>query len=134
MRNQSAASAYKQTTYDSAPPLKIVHMMYEGALRFIGQAQAMDPAGDAKEFDQILQKAAAVIFELRVSLDHEAAPELCRDLTALYLFSEDRIRMALFDRSTEPLTAAVSTRDSFMPDYTRPGWPVSGMERQSTTR
>ncbi len=112
MRNQTAASAYKHATYDSAPPLKIVHMMYAGALRFIGQAQSLDPKTEAKEFDKILQKASAVIFELRVSLDHEVAPELCRDLTALYLFAEDRIRLSLLDRTADPLTAAVSTLET----------------------
>ena len=114
MRHQAAASAYKQAKYDSAPPLKIVHMMYEGALRFLSQAQGLDPKADARAFDEVLQKAAAVIFELRVSLDHEVAPDLCGDLTALYLFAEDRIRMALLDRQTEPLEAACSTLETLL--------------------
>jgi len=114
MRQETAASAYKQAKYDSAPPLKIVHMMYEGALRFLFQAQGIDPNVDAQAFDKILQKATAVIFELRVSLDHEVAPELSRNLTALYLFVEDRIRMSLFDRTTEPLEAAVSTLETLL--------------------
>jgi len=114
MRQESAASAYKQAKYDSAPPLKIVHMMYEGALRFLTQAKGIDPKADAQTFDQVLQKAAAVIFELRVSLDHEISPELSRDLTALYLFSEDRIRMSMLERTTEPLEAAVSTLETLL--------------------
>ena len=114
MKQESAASAYKQAKFDSAPPLKIVHMMYEGALRFLAQAQSIDPKGDAQDFDKVLQKAAAVIFELRVSLDHEVAPELSRDLTALYLFAEDRIRMSLLDRQTEPLDAAVNTLETLL--------------------
>ena len=43
MNPHSAASAYKEALYENAPPLKIVHMLYEGAIRFLAQAEQVDP-------------------------------------------------------------------------------------------
>lgn len=106
MNSETAASAYKEASFESAPPLKLVHMMYEGALRFLEQAQDFDPASEAQQFDERLRRADAVISELRISLNHEIAPELCRDLTALYFFAEDRIHRALLERDPQQLEPA----------------------------
>ena len=114
MKPESAAAAYKQAAFESAPPLKIVHMMYEGALRFLEQAQGMDPQSEAKAFDERLRRADAVISELRISLNHELAPELCRDLTALYFFAEDRIHQALTKRDADAVGPARDVLESLL--------------------
>ena len=106
MESQSAASAYQEASFEHAPPLKIIHLMYAGALRFLDQAAQIDPQPNPEEFSDRLRRADAVVAELRMSLDHEVAPELCRDLSALYLFVERRIQDALLERTRDPLEGA----------------------------
>ncbi len=106
MDPRSAVSAYRESKYEGAPPIKIVHLMYEGALRFLEQARRSDPLGQPAEFAQKLERAEAIVGELRLSLDPAHAPELVEKLNALYLFIEDRIQTARLERSAEPLAAA----------------------------
>lgn len=106
MNPQSAASVYAQATYESAPPIKIVHMMYEGALRAIEQAEALDPAAEAGAFSEKLNRADAIVSELRISLEPSHAPDLAAQLNSLYLFVESQIREAFLERTAAPLRSA----------------------------
>ena len=106
MNLQSAASTYTRTAIDSAPPIKLVHMMYEGAIRFVEMAERFDPVQEPTQFAQALRRADAIVSELRVSLEYEHAPELANNLNSLYLFVEDRLRDAQLGRTREPLPAA----------------------------
>ena len=105
MRQQSAASTYARTAIESAPPLKIVHMMYEGALRFLEQAEAIDPRANPAEFSKKLNRADAIVSELRISLDPSPSPELAQSLTRLYLFADERIRDAVMEGDASLLPA-----------------------------
>lgn len=111
MDSRNAASTYKQSAFDSAPPLKIVHMMYEGALRFLDQAERTDLSSERIAYNQRLGRAEAIVSELRLSLRHEDAPELGRALNALYLFVEGEIREAFLegDKSRIPSARDVLT-------------------------
>ena len=106
MNPKSAANAYRAAAIENAPPLKIVHMLYEGAMRFIDQAALIDPQADFDGFQEKINRADAVVSELRLSLDHGHAPELTEQLNALYLFVEEQLRTAFLGRTTEPLPAA----------------------------
>jgi flagellar protein FliS len=106
MRSTSAADAYRSSSVESAPPIKIVHLLYEGAIRFIDQAARLDPNVDIEAFGSFLSRASAITSELRLSLDPEHAPELSEQLSALYLFVEDRITAARFERTAAPLAEA----------------------------
>jgi flagellar protein FliS len=108
MKTHTAASAYKEALYENAPPLKIVHLLYEGALRFLAQAEALDPIADPGRFGERLRRADRIVSELRLSLAHEQAPELCTHLSSLYGFVERRIQDALLERTSEPLADARS--------------------------
>lgn len=106
MKQGSAAAAYKSTRYESAPPLKLVQLMYEGALRFLEQAEVALGASDVGRFQERSLRAQAVIAELRVALDREQAPELAEQLDALYVFAEAEIRAALVAESSAGLAHA----------------------------
>lgn len=103
MDQARAATAYKTSNVESAPPLKLVQLMYEGALRFLAQAEAALEGSDLGRFQERALRAQAVVCELRLALDREQAPELADQLEALYLFAEGEIRAALLQESTAPL-------------------------------
>ena len=106
MKTKNAAAAYREATFESAPPIKLVHMLYEGALRFLEQAQGIDPKRDPAAFGDRLNRASAIVCELRVSLEPQHAPELAERLSSLYMFVEDCIGEAGMEQSHAPLLPA----------------------------
>ena len=106
MQSHSAASAYKEATFDNAPPIKIIHMMYEGALRYLTAAERVDPKTEFRAFNDNLNRAEAVVAELRISVCHEHSPDLARQLDALYLFVEHQVREAFLERDPSLIESA----------------------------
>lgn len=102
----SAADAYKQAALESAPPLKIVRLLYAGAIRFLDHAGRIDPLARPAEFNAKLARADAIVTELRCALDRNQAPELCERLERLYAFAEARISEAVLARSAAPIADA----------------------------
>jgi len=114
MNPKSAANAYRHASIENAPPLKVVHLLYQGALRFIDQAAQMDPEKELDAFQEKINRADAIVSELRLSLDHEPVPELTDQLNALYVFVEDRLRTAFLERSVDTLPEARSVLETLL--------------------
>jgi flagellar secretion chaperone FliS len=106
MHHQHAAQTYREAAFENAPPIKILRMLYQGALRFLDQAEAEDPAAPASRFGEYLLRADAIVSELRLALLREHAPAITDDLEQLYLFCEERISTALRSRDPAPIRAA----------------------------
>ena len=70
---RSAADAYKSSSVENAPGIKVIRMLYEGALRFLDRALALET--DDPQFGVWVTRADAVITELRLALDREHAAE-----------------------------------------------------------
>lgn len=102
----SAAIAYRTAHVENAPPLKLVQMLYEGALRFLEQAEAALAAEEGARFQERCLRTIAIVAELRLSLDAAQAPELAANLESLYLFAEEEIRNAMRTDSCAPLAPA----------------------------
>jgi len=107
MNSHSAASAYQEATFDNAPPIKLVHMMYEGAIPFLEQASQLDPEKEFREFNSRINRAEAIVTELRLAVNHEHSPALGKQLDELYLFIEHQVREAFLEHTVEPLGAAI---------------------------
>jgi len=106
MHNESAIAAYKRASLENAPPLKIVQMLYQGAIRFLDQAAALDPQLRPADYNERLGRADQIVAELRLCLEREHAPQLCEQLEQLYLYAEERIATALIERRREPIAEA----------------------------
>lgn len=103
MDQRTAADAYRRASIENAPPIKIVRMLYQGALRFLQQAEDVDPSDPASPFLDLVERADAIVTELRLSIDHSAGADMTADLERLYLFCEDELGRASLERSTQPL-------------------------------
>ena len=103
MDQRTAADAYRRASIENAPPIKIVRMLYQGALRFLQQAESVDPSDPSSPFVGLLERVDAIVTELRLSIDHSAGADLTTDLERLYLFCEDELGRASLQRSAEPL-------------------------------
>lgn len=119
MDPRTAASAYKAEAVENAPPIKLVRMLYQGALRFVDRAAACDPKDPRSEFVTAVHRADAIVSELRLALDESFAPQLCGDLEQLYLFVESRLQGALVERDAAPLAEARSVLATLLEGWTQ---------------
>ena len=102
-----AAEAYLTASVENAPPIKIVRMLYQGALRFLLQAESLDPRDPHSAFIEHCGNADAIVAELRLSLREDVGGEdVVEQLKGLYLFCEGEISRAMLDRTAEPLPGA----------------------------
>jgi flagellar protein FliS len=106
MNKEQAAQAYKQASIENAPPIKIVRMLYQGAIRFLDKATGEDSQDPSSRFVEFVGRADDIVSELRLALDPTLADEITSDLERLYLFAEERIGNAQIERSVLPLADA----------------------------
>jgi flagellar protein FliS len=99
---QYAAYANVQTT--TAEPAQIVFLLFDGATRFLRQAEAGLDRGDRAAFAYTLSRAHAIIAELSGSLDREVGGELAANLGRLYDFMLRHLTEGLCARSRAHVT------------------------------
>ena len=79
-------SAYKESAVLTAPPERLVLMLYDGIHRFLFQATVAMRDGNPLLTNNKLQRAEAIIDELIATLDHSAG-DIADRLNAIYLYS-----------------------------------------------
>ena len=102
-----ARRAYQNVNVKTATPGQILLRLYEGAIRFTRQAKEAIEAGDPAEKGKYISKTMAIIDEFITALDHEKAPELCRNLERLYLFLIDQLTLANSNMDPAPLDIVI---------------------------
>lgn len=96
---QAAIDAYRTSSIENAPGIKIVRLLYDGALRFLDRA--INCGSEDPHFGMWVMRADSIVLELRLSLRHEHAPEIMANLEELYLFCEERHAKAATDGSVQ---------------------------------
>ncbi len=114
MQSPRPGAAYLEASLENAPPIKIIRMLYQGALRRIEQARRARESGDEASYTDGLHRADAIVSELRMSLDHQVAPELSAQLERLYLFAEERLGLAQDTRRFEPALEAAQVLERLL--------------------
>lgn len=92
--------AYQQNSVLSAPPERLVVMLYDGARRFLHQAAAAMREGQIEITHAKLCRAEDIIVHLRETLDLEQG-EIAHRLQAIYVFCQQHLRQARFDRDPQ---------------------------------
>lgn len=96
----TASRAYAESSVLSAPPEKLVVMLYDGLGRFLARAAAAIRAGDPGAAGEPLGRAKAILDELLTTLDHEAGP-IASELESIYLFCERALIEAQLERDAD---------------------------------
>jgi flagellar protein FliS len=81
----TAQQAYRDSSVLTAPPERLVVMLYDGARRFLAQAGHAMREGNIALANNRLQRAEAILDELLSTLDMEAG-EIATRLQSIYLF------------------------------------------------
>ena len=95
-------SAYKESSVLTAPPERLVVMLYDGVNRFLLQASHAMREGQVALTNNKLQRAEAIIDELIATLDHSAG-EVADKLNAIYLYSRRSLGEARIEKSSDKI-------------------------------
>jgi flagellar secretion chaperone FliS len=86
-----AAETYRRTAVQSASPMQLVVMLYDGALRFLVEARDADMAGNLTARAQAVSKALAIVAECQSTLNLERGGTIAHNLDRLYSYMLDRL-------------------------------------------
>ena len=78
--------AYKKAAVSTMDQRKLIIMLYDGAIRFLGKAVTAMEEGDGYEAHRNLSKAKSIIAELLGSLNLEKGGDIASNLQRLYTY------------------------------------------------
>lgn len=100
---------YRQQTVETASPAQLISMLYHEGVATILRSEDHLGAGRLEEAHHQLQRAQAIVHELRASLDFERGGVIARNLDALYDFVLDRLVTANIRKDATGLVGARET-------------------------
>jgi flagellar secretion chaperone FliS len=92
--------SYRQTDIGTASPMKLVLMLYDGAVGYLNRSVEYAEAGDIRNRNLSAGKARDIIEELNNSLNTEAGGELAGHLRRLYFFMNRHLLQATMNNRT----------------------------------
>jgi flagellar protein FliS len=95
--------AYLETEILCASPVRLVELLYRGAMEAVRSAGVALAAGEIADRNRQIAKAQAILSELSLSLDHTTGGRLSRDLVELYDYMQRRLNEANARQSGEPI-------------------------------
>ncbi len=112
----AAPNAYRESSVLTAPPERLVVMLFEGANRFLVQGAAAMHEGRVERANERLARAEAIIDELLTTLDLSAG-EIAESLRDIYLFTRRHLNEARLERNADKIdqvaTLLGELRDGF---------------------
>jgi len=103
---QNFFQSYRETEILQADPIRLVCLLYRGAIERVEQARACLQCGDIAGRSAAITKATGIINELVLSLDHEQGGELSANLLRLYDYILRRLNEGNFRQTDPPLAEA----------------------------
>ena len=98
----TAQQAYRDSAILTAPPERLVVMLYDGANRFLLQGAAAMRAGDLTISNEKMRRAEAIVQELRATLDMSAG-QVAVNLDSIYSFCQRLLLEARIKRDAEKI-------------------------------
>jgi flagellar protein FliS len=96
----SAQRAYTESAVMTAPPERLVVMLYDGAIRFLSQGAAALSQNDIPRARERVRRAEAIIDELNWSLDMNQG-EVSERLRGIYLFCKRHLIEATLQKDPQ---------------------------------
>jgi flagellar protein FliS len=91
--------AYQTVQTITADPGRLVLMLFDGAARYLGQAQRALDRGQLSAFGTAMSQAQAIVTELSDALDRRGGSEVADNLARIYDFLLRHIAQAITRRS-----------------------------------
>lgn len=125
--NQQNAANYQKIKIETATPEALILMLYDGALRFMAQAEAAFEENNIEKINNFLLRVQAIFTELQCSLDREKGGDIAANLERLYIFFNNQLVEANMKKDVNYLLAIKP-----MVQNLRDSWEVAMQKHQST--
>ena len=96
----ASPAAYKQQSIMTAPPERLVVMLYDGAIRFFFQAAAAMREGVPGQGDERLKRGETIVDHLLATFDMSAG-EIAQRLEGIYVFCKRLLMEARLEDDAE---------------------------------
>ncbi len=104
---KNPVQAYRQFSVQGAPPLRLVVMLYDGAIAALQRAIEAIGARNIEQKCNQLKRALAIIAQLEGTLNFERGGEVALNLKRLYVYSRTEIMKANLENSTQRLRTLI---------------------------
>ena len=115
----------------TAEPIKLIQLMYRGAIDSIAGARTALASGDIATRSRLISKAVAIINELALTLDHSQNPELCKNLVELYDYAARRLNEANAQQIDGPMAEIVGLLSDLLGAWQQAGEQLQVAQPQS---
>ncbi|MBB6430900.1 flagellar export chaperone FliS [Algisphaera agarilytica] len=119
--NNNAPNPYLRTKIMTASPEELRLLLFDGCLKFCRQGEH-ELKQDKPNFEAIYEnfmRAQKIVLELSTSLNHDANPELCEKLSALYTYVYRLLVDANLERDVTKVGEAIQ-----LLEYERETWQL----------
>ena len=106
MNPYASPQAYRESSVLTATPEQLVVMLYDGAGRFLRQADAALGEGAWEHAHDRLQRGEAIVDELLATLDMDQG-QIAERLQAIYIYCKRCLREARKDREGEKIRLVI---------------------------
>ncbi len=110
---------YFENEVREATPLKLILLLYQGALDSIASARRYLRAKDIRARSRAITKALTIVIELSLSLNHEAGGGLSKNLAAIYAYVERLLIKANAEQCEPPLLEAERLLSTLLEAWTQ---------------
>jgi flagellar biosynthetic protein FliS len=110
-------SDYKQVKHGSSSNEELVVLLFERALRQQFLARRDYDDGNYIEGSERLRKVREIFGELRISLDHVAAPDMSDRLAGLYVWLMGELSRAAVEKSNARLKSTIKVTQDLMEGF-----------------
>jgi len=101
------SNTYQEIAVQTSSPTKLVVMLYEGAIRFLGQSVTAIESKDIDTKRQSIDRAMAVIQHLQSTLDRDRGGDVAAELDRLYIYITSKVLEGSTKLQTEPIEEAI---------------------------
>lgn len=112
----------------TAGPIKLVQLMYRGALDAVVEARVALASGDIARRSNRISKANAILLELALSLDHSQYPQFSKNVVELYDYMMRRLNEANIQQVAAPLDEVEKLLTELLQ-----AWQQAGVVEQATS-
>ncbi|MCP4003083.1 MAG: flagellar export chaperone FliS [bacterium] len=112
LNTQHAHAAYQQGQVNASNPVRIIVLLYDGAIRFTrrGYEHFDDPAVRG----QVLGRAHAIVSELQLALNRDEGAEVAANLDRLYRYILDNLLQANIDGARDSLLSVIDVMETLV--------------------
>ena len=107
MAAYAVPQSYQSNDILTAPPGRLVVLLYDGATKFLRQAGVAMRHRNIERSNKALQRGEAIISELLATLDYEKGGEIAASLRDLYLFCQRHLNEARLERDADKIDVVV---------------------------